>query len=272
MSKVFASVSSLVFLGALLLFAPNVLAQTSDFYNHLNANYPKAQKAAPTGEVIANELSNPSTAKPELIAPKTIVETPPPPKKEANESKPKLDIKKPTPPEIVKTQPVRLKQANESGKDAPSASDSSIEGIVGSAVGKFFSDSKPADSKTPDLNTAQPPAPDESLGVAPNLREAIFTSSIANLKPVDELKSISANVDRVNFYTRITGLEERKITHRWMNNDKVLLEKKMFIGSQNWRTWSSMELKGKYAGNISVEVLDDKNNVIGRFALKLLHY
>jgi len=102
-----------------------------------------------------------------------------------------------------------------------------------------------------------------SVGVqAAGISRSAFTTEIVNKEPLTELKNISADVLRVYFFTEITGLNGRVITHRWEYNGKIMAEVNFQVSANRWRTWSSKNMLPSWLGKWQVSVLDEGGNII----------
>ncbi len=84
-----------------------------------------------------------------------------------------------------------------------------------------------------------------------------ITTQISDRLPVDSLNTVSADVDKLYCYTRITGaVEDTWITHVWYYEDQELARVRLPINSSNWRTWSSKKVLPQWRGTWRVEILD----------------
>lgn len=95
-----------------------------------------------------------------------------------------------------------------------------------------------------------------------------FTSAIENKEPVSELKTISNDVDRVYFFTELSGLKGNSIIHRWEYNNQTVAEITFEIAADRWRTWSSKNIVPSWTGTWTVSVLDEGGNIIDQNAFE----
>jgi len=96
------------------------------------------------------------------------------------------------------------------------------------------------------------------------ITRSAFTTEIKNKEPVSEFKHISVDVTRVYFFTELSGLNGRTITHRWEYNGKVMAEVHFKVSADRWRTWSSKNLLASWVGKWQVTVLDEGGNILER--------
>lgn len=90
-----------------------------------------------------------------------------------------------------------------------------------------------------------------------------FTSSIQNREPVDNLKHLNRDLDAVFFFTEITNMKGRSITHKWKQGGVVYNNITFEIGSHRWRVNSSKGLATtSKRGTWVVTVTDDEGVVL----------
>ena len=94
--------------------------------------------------------------------------------------------------------------------------------------------------------------------VAAQVERSQLTSSIENREPTDNLEGVvqgqEGEMKRVYFYTRITGLANQKIIHRWLYEGVEKAAVTLHINSDNWRTYSSKNLPSYLQGKWQVQV------------------
>ena len=85
-----------------------------------------------------------------------------------------------------------------------------------------------------------------------------LTSSIENREPSDNLEGVvqgqTDEIKRVYFYTRITGLANQQIIHRWLYEGVEKAAVTLNIGGDSWRTYSSKNLPSHLQGKWQVQV------------------
>ncbi len=102
------------------------------------------------------------------------------------------------------------------------------------------------------------PSKEKSKG---KVSRSAFTTAVKNLEPSNKLKEVKSG-SKLNYFTELKGLSGKIISHRWEMNNRILLEKQMTVGSNEWRVWSSLTLKDSDSGNLRVSVIDSSGNVI----------
>jgi hypothetical protein len=106
------------------------------------------------------------------------------------------------------------------------------------------------------------------VSLAPNafggeVSRAIFTISIDNREPVIRVDSIdSSSFNSISFFTELTDLQGKNITHQWTLDDKVMYEKTFNVKGPRWRVWTSKTFIPEWTGTWVVNVLDDDRAVL----------
>ncbi len=93
-----------------------------------------------------------------------------------------------------------------------------------------------------------------------NVKRAVFTTSVVNREPVDEVKTLKTDVDKVSFFTEILGMEGKTVTHRWIFNGETRAEVPFQIGGPRWRVFSTKTLGPEWTGTWTVDVVDGEGN------------
>jgi hypothetical protein len=87
---------------------------------------------------------------------------------------------------------------------------------------------------------------------------AIFTSTIVDREPVDNLTTVSTDTPRVFFFSDLRGLAGQIVTHRWEYNNEVMAEVTFKVGNgARWRVYSSKNLLPEWTGKWTVVVSDE---------------
>ena len=97
------------------------------------------------------------------------------------------------------------------------------------------------------------------------VQRAVICSGVAEREPVDALTEVPAGTEKVFFFTEITGMEGRTVTHRWVRDGATMAEVSIAVGAARWRCYSTKTIAGM-AGAWSVEVIDDAGTKIGGVA------
>ncbi len=97
---------------------------------------------------------------------------------------------------------------------------------------------------------------------AGEVSRAQFTSAIEQREPIDEIKILSNNINRVYFFSELRNLQGQTISHRWQFAGKVMAEISFNVGGPRWRVNSSKALLPGWIGDWSVAVVDEDGNVL----------
>lgn len=114
-------------------------------------------------------------------------------------------------------------------------------------------------SQSPASGAAAPSQPADArpaVAIAGQVTRALFTRRVNDLEPVDAVSVLTNDITRVTYFTEITGMAGQTITHRWEYNGKVVLEKRLEVGSSRWRAYSSKKLDPAWLGEWKASVVD----------------
>ena len=109
----------------------------------------------------------------------------------------------------------------------------------------------------PDSIQSMPPetTPDAGTGVA----RAVICTGIMNHEPTDSVSQVPATTGKVFFFTEITGMEGKTITHRWLKDGSKIADVGISVASNRYLCHSSRNVSGK-TGYWAVQVLDSDGN------------
>ena len=111
-----------------------------------------------------------------------------------------------------------------------------------------------------------------SAAVAANdidISRAVFTTSLIEREPANDLESVPYGEKMVYFFTEILNANATNVTHLWTYNDIEIARVKLSVGSDNWRTWSSKQIWHLTPGNIKVQVLDADDLILAEKVLTI---
>lgn len=100
-----------------------------------------------------------------------------------------------------------------------------------------------------------------------NVRRAVFTTSVVEREPVDELNSIPHDAVGICFFSEIVNLTGGSITHRWIHGGETVAEVTFNIGGPRWRVYSRKTLPPNGTGTWTVEIVDGAGNILQRATL-----
>ncbi len=103
---------------------------------------------------------------------------------------------------------------------------------------------------------SQPADAKPAVAIAGQVTRALFTRHVKDLEPVDNVSVLTNDITRVTYFTEIVGMAGQTIAHRWEYNGKVVLEKRLEVGSSHWRAYSSKKLDPAWLGEWKVSVVD----------------
>lgn len=132
---------------------------------------------------------------------------------------------------------------------------------------------QPAEPAMPASTTEAPAAAETpALPAAPNdaVARAVFTSAIQDREPVDTVHTLSADHDKVFFFTELHGLAGHTITHRWIYQGQVKAEITFVVKGDRWRVWSSKRLVPSLTGTWQVDVVDQGGSVLNSATLNIM--
>ncbi|MEZ5357522.1 MAG: DUF2914 domain-containing protein [Candidatus Zixiibacteriota bacterium] len=93
--------------------------------------------------------------------------------------------------------------------------------------------------------------------------EAVVCSGIEERMPVGEGDQFRADVERVYFWTRVTGAEgETFIRHVWLHEGQEIADVQLPVKGSPWRTYSYKTMIPEWTGNWEVKVVGDDGNVL----------
>lgn len=93
-----------------------------------------------------------------------------------------------------------------------------------------------------------------------NVARSAFSLSIADREPVDEVNVVSEA--SVYYFTELSGLEGELIRHRWVYDNQVMADVEFMVGGPRWRVWSKKSLLPGWAGQWTVNVVDEGGAVL----------
>ncbi len=102
-----------------------------------------------------------------------------------------------------------------------------------------------------------------SSALAGGVSRASFTIGVEDREPVLMVDTISAeSYNSISFFTELSDLEGKTITHQWMYDGKVMFEKSFDVRGARWRVWTSKTLLPSWTGTWTVNVLDEDRTVL----------
>lgn len=90
-----------------------------------------------------------------------------------------------------------------------------------------------------------------------------FATAIASREPVDNIEVLNNDVTLIYFFNELRNLADRRITHRWEYQGRLMAEVSFEIGAPRWRLWSSKNLLPHQTGEWMVTIVDEQGNILG---------
>ena len=91
---------------------------------------------------------------------------------------------------------------------------------------------------------------------------ATFTTAVNDREPIDSIKSMANDKNKIYYFTELRNMTGKTIKHRWEYNGKVMAEIPFSIGGPRWRTFSSKILNPIWQGEWKVSVIDESGNTL----------
>ncbi|MFK5913470.1 MAG: DUF2914 domain-containing protein [Woeseiaceae bacterium] len=91
---------------------------------------------------------------------------------------------------------------------------------------------------------------------------AVFTRSIADREPTENLQTLSNENEEVKFFTELRDMSGHTAIHRWEYEGKVVAEIKFDVKGPRWRVWSSKSFVPQWTGDWKVSVVNGAGDVI----------
>ncbi len=99
-------------------------------------------------------------------------------------------------------------------------------------------------------------------GTRGSVANATFTSGIDGGAPVDFRQAFDTNTPIVYYYTEVLDLHGQTVIHRWKLEGKVMKEVPIAVKRSREAVWSEVAIQPDWTGNWTVEVVDERGQVI----------
>ncbi len=96
------------------------------------------------------------------------------------------------------------------------------------------------------------------------IARAQFTTKVVDREPVDQIDQIDSSVSPVYFFTELTNLSGKTVTHRWLYNGTKMADVKIAVNGDRWRAHSTKNMMPNWTGPWTVAVFDEEGNEITR--------
>ena len=97
---------------------------------------------------------------------------------------------------------------------------------------------------------------------AAEVARAQFTTGVVDREPVDAVRGVSADTDRVFFFTELRDLQGQHVVHRWEYAGEPVAVVGFDVGGPRWRVWSSKQMEPEQTGTWRVYVVKEDGSVL----------
>lgn len=96
------------------------------------------------------------------------------------------------------------------------------------------------------------------------IARAVFTSSVQNHEPIDQLNHLSQLISEVFYFTEFKNFQGQTLTHEWLHHGKLSHRVSFAVGGKRWRVHSSKAFKlgKKQEGTWTVKVRNETGVVL----------
>ncbi|MFW5452431.1 DUF2914 domain-containing protein [Thioalkalivibrio sulfidiphilus] len=98
--------------------------------------------------------------------------------------------------------------------------------------------------------------------LAGEVARAQFTTGVVDREPVDAVRGVSADTDRLFFFTELRDLQGQHVVHRWEYAGEPVAVVGFDVGGPRWRVWSSKQMEPEQTGTWRVYVVKEDGSVL----------
>ena len=89
-----------------------------------------------------------------------------------------------------------------------------------------------------------------------SVEDAVICRNVVDRTPSEVIDVVPSDVKKVYCFTKILGAtQDSEVVHNWYYEENLVASVNLFVGSTNWRTYSSKTILPDYTGTWKVEVL-----------------
>ena len=100
--------------------------------------------------------------------------------------------------------------------------------------------------------------------------KAVIAAKVIDREPYNIGTVFPANVGRLYFFTRVDGAQEEiTVTHKWSYQGKLISHIPLKITSPSFRTWSYVDIKSSWKGQMRVEAIGPNGEILKTIRLTL---
>ena len=116
-------------------------------------------------------------------------------------------------------------------------------------------------------STAEKSVPEKIVLEKEIVVRAVFAKQIVKREPVDEITSLSGDVQGVYFFTELENMADHTAVHRWEHDGQRIGYSEFKVAAPHWRAWSYRKIPPGSTGTWKVKVLNTMGEVIGEKVL-----
>ncbi len=89
-----------------------------------------------------------------------------------------------------------------------------------------------------------------------SVEDAVICRNVVDRTPSEVIDVVPSDIKKVYCFTKIVGAtQDSEVVHNWYFDGNLVASVNLFVGSTNWRTYSSKTILPDYTGTWKVEVL-----------------
>jgi hypothetical protein len=89
-----------------------------------------------------------------------------------------------------------------------------------------------------------------------SVEDAVICRNVVDRTPSEVIDVVPSDIKKVYCFTKIVGAaQDSEVVHNWYFDGNLVASVNLFVGSTNWRTYSSKTILPDYTGAWKVEVL-----------------
>jgi hypothetical protein len=96
------------------------------------------------------------------------------------------------------------------------------------------------------------------------VKRAIFATAIKDHEPVNKIRELRNDQQKIYYFTDLRDMQGQKVTHRWIYKDKVMAEVAFKVKGPRWRVYSSKRLARGWLGDWTVLTVDRHGRTLSR--------
>lgn len=135
---------------------------------------------------------------------------------------------------------------------------------------KVKTDSKVSTSQTTNQKVAAetPKTKTSATSSSGPIRRAMFTKNVIDREPIDDIQTLTTDIEKIYFFTEIVGMDGKLVRHQWIYKDSVYADVPIQVGGPRWRASTSKKFLRGWTGEWKVAVVgeDGKTLVEDSFA------